>query len=32
LPLGIAPIDIDSAWLSTIDSFGVNRGEVAHTS
>jgi hypothetical protein len=32
LPLGIQCARIDSAWLSTLDTFGINRGEVAHKS
>jgi hypothetical protein len=31
-PLGIEAGDIDSAWLTTVDAFGTNRGETAHTS
>lgn len=31
-PVGLKNTEIDGVWLSTIDSFGVNRGEVAHTS
>ena len=32
LPLGINKRHIDNAWLGTIDTFGKNRGEIAHTS
>jgi hypothetical protein len=32
LPLGFRHSEIDSTWLSTIDSFGVKRGETAHSS
>jgi hypothetical protein len=32
LPLGLDPADIDPAWMSTVDTFARNRGEVAHTS
>jgi hypothetical protein len=32
LPLGFLHSEIDSTWLSTTDSFGVKRGETAHTS
>jgi hypothetical protein len=32
LPLGIEAAKIDSAWLSTLDTFGIRRGEVAHKS
>jgi hypothetical protein len=32
LPLGLDTTKIDSAWLSTLDTFGKNRGEVAHKS
>lgn len=31
LPIGFTPADIDPTWLSTIDSFGSNRGQTAHT-
>ena len=31
-PVGIREVDIDSTWLSTIDSFGKDRGETAHHS
>lgn len=31
-PVGLKNTEIDTAWLSTIDSFGANRGEVAHSS
>ncbi len=31
-PVGITEKDIDPAWLGTIDAFGRNRGETAHTS
>ena len=32
LPIGIDRGLLDSAWLSTMSSFGVKRGEVAHSS
>lgn len=32
MPLGIKYTDIDSTWLSTIDSYGSSRGSVAHNS
>jgi hypothetical protein len=32
LPLGLLPKEIDSTWLSTIDSFGAKRGQTAHMS
>lgn len=32
LPVGIRPVDIDQIWLGTMDSFGANRGQTAHTS
>ena len=32
LPVGIREADIDPTWLSTIDSFGKDRGETAHHS
>jgi hypothetical protein len=32
LPIGFTPGEIDNTWLSTVDSFGSNRGETAHTS
>jgi len=32
LPLGISEDELDSAWLSTIDSYGASRGDVAHQS
>ena len=32
LPVGIREADLDSIWLSTIDSFGKDRGETAHQS
>src|SRR3972149_9987310 len=32
MPLGIKYADIDSTWLSTINSYGSSRGNVAHTS
>jgi hypothetical protein len=32
LPLGMDPSDIDTVWLSTMDSFASLRGETAHTS
>ena len=32
LPVGIRETDIDSTWLSTIDSFGKERGDTAHNS
>ncbi len=31
-PLGVRPSEIDQTWLNTIDSFGADRGETAHTS
>lgn len=32
LPLGLSINDVDQIWLNTINSFGKNRGEVAHRS
>jgi hypothetical protein len=32
LPLGFQPASLDAAFIATLDSFGTNRGEVAHTS
>lgn len=32
LPIGIRTADIDQLWLGTMDSFGANRGQTAHTS
>jgi hypothetical protein len=32
LPLGLNPADIDPTWVNTLDTFGSNRGQVAHTS
>lgn len=32
VPLGIDVFNLDTAWLSTMDSFGSRRGETAHTS
>ncbi len=32
LPIGIQPAQIDSTWLSTVDSFGQQRGMIAHRS
>jgi hypothetical protein len=32
LPIGFRPSDLDAAFIATLDSFGANRGEVAHTS
>ena len=32
LPRGLRPANIDANWLSTIDAFGVARGETAHQS
>ncbi|WP_324674609.1 HEPN domain-containing protein [Bacillus velezensis] len=32
VPLGIDIFELDTAWLSTMDSFGSRRGETAHTS
>lgn len=32
LPLGLSPAVIDTTWLNTLDTFGVNRGNTAHTS
>jgi len=29
-PIGIELTDLDGTWVSTVDSFGVARGEVAH--
>jgi hypothetical protein len=29
-PIGVKHADIDATWLNTIDSFGINRGFVAH--
>jgi hypothetical protein len=31
-PIGLKTSEIDSVWLSTIDSFGASRGQVAHSS
>jgi hypothetical protein len=31
-PIGIDPSDLDSVWVSTMDSFGVSRGSIAHSS
>jgi RiboL-PSP-HEPN len=31
LPIGIKENEIDTVWLGTIDSFGKNRGDTAHT-
>jgi hypothetical protein len=31
-PVGIERTELDGTWLSTIDSFGSDRGEVAHSS
>jgi hypothetical protein len=30
-PVGIELTDLDGTWVSTVDSFGVARGEVAHS-
>lgn len=30
-PVGIELADLDGTWVSTVDSFGVARGEVAHS-
>lgn len=32
LPIGLHPVHIDPAWVSTLDAFGADRGKVAHTS
>ncbi|WP_394219115.1 HEPN domain-containing protein [Halobacillus trueperi] len=32
VPLGVDVFELDTAWLSTMDSFGSRRGETAHTS
>src|SRR5436190_3012573 len=32
LPIGFQTADIDATLLATLDSFGMNRGEIAHTS
>lgn len=32
LPLGFQPSTLDAVFIATLDSFGTNRGEVAHTS
>lgn len=32
LPIGLSAGDVDATWLNTLDTFGVNRGEIAHTS
>ncbi|MDH4029199.1 MAG: hypothetical protein OEU95_10250, partial [Nitrospirota bacterium] len=32
IPLGINHNDIDATWLTTMDSYGNNRGLVAHKS
>jgi HEPN superfamily RiboL-PSP-like protein len=32
LPLGFQPSGLDALFIATLDSFGTNRGEVAHTS
>jgi hypothetical protein len=31
-PIGLKMSDMDNTWLATMDSFGISRGEVAHTS
>lgn len=31
IPIGVDENDIDSTWLNTLNSFGVKRGEFAHT-
>ena len=31
LPIGVSEVDLDSTWLNTLNSFGVKRGEFAHT-
>ena len=31
LPIGIEESDLDNAWLSTMDSFGSQRGSIAHS-
>lgn len=32
LPIGVLETQLDSTWLSTIDSYGTKRGDVAHNS
>jgi hypothetical protein len=32
LPLGFQPATLEASFIATLDSFGANRGEVAHTS
>ncbi len=32
LPLGLDEAKLDTTWLATMNSFGVNRGRIAHTS
>ncbi|SFZ93845.1 hypothetical protein SAMN05428642_103367 [Flaviramulus basaltis] len=31
LPVGVEESDLDNAWLSTMDSFGAQRGSIAHS-
>lgn len=30
-PIGIDPVTLDNIWLTTMDSFGISRGAIAHT-
>jgi hypothetical protein len=32
LPIGVNPDEIDTVWLADMNSFGIKRGEIAHTS
>ena len=32
LPIGVLATQLDSSWLSTLDSYGAKRGDVAHNS
>ena len=32
LPVGVKRAEIDPAWMATIDTFGSNRGQMAHSS
>lgn len=32
LPIGVAPADLDMQWLTTLDSWASERGEIAHQS
>jgi len=32
LPVGVKRTDIDPAWMATMDTFGSNRGQLAHSS